>query len=293
MHCLVTNNKIIFFRCCVSGVDCTLAEFSHEGFFKMFDFCKNKKELLEKIFHLKNEFTSQDVGKHSICNNAERCNWKDTKLKTITISNYCCNLVCKMCRYDYYCNDYVLDTYFKVLEEFKGIGIDNIIFNTSGEPFLRKEKILEYLKSLNKNDFKKAGFITNGTLLDREFIDELSKINNIKIGITVSMDSINPDTYKSIRRNDNFDKVMDNILYLKSKNLLNHVNIVIQKNNLNEINDMPGFWDNLNIKSQYMAQRGRTLKEDAIIFETDIYKNFVEKYHDRIEGYKPELYLES
>jgi len=186
----------------------------------------------------------------------KRCNFminEKNNLKGLYISLLkSCNLNCKFCcalstrtnKYD--------DLYFKVLNKLteKEYNLEIINLTNKGEPFLYYDKTIDFLKKLNNNITKKIYVITNGINLNKERIDELyniSKEKNIKIEIQVSLNAFNKDTYKNLMGQDYFDKVVENILYLKEKNLLILVSYVVVKENEKEVEDFENFFKKRNI----------------------------------------------
>jgi MoaA/NifB/PqqE/SkfB family radical SAM enzyme len=81
-----------------------------------------------------------------------------------------------------------------------------------GEPFMIDIylKIWERIRKINPKVV--IHITTNGTFLNKR-IKEL--LNGLKAGFIVSIDSIVPETYRQIRVNGNFDKVMENLEYFR------------------------------------------------------------------------------
>lgn len=81
-----------------------------------------------------------------------------------------------------------------------------------GEPFM----IDIYLKIWERIQKIKPGIrmhiTTNATFLNRRIKDLLESLN---AGIILSIDSVNPETYKKIRINGNYQKVMENLEYFR------------------------------------------------------------------------------
>lgn len=82
---------------------------------------------------------------------------------------------------------------------------------TGGEPLLRKD-IIEILNFMNKLGLK-ASLTTNGILLNKGVISQLSKLNIFNINI--SLESINKKNHDFFRGTKSFEKTMNNILKLK------------------------------------------------------------------------------
>jgi MoaA/NifB/PqqE/SkfB family radical SAM enzyme len=149
-----------------------------------------------------------------------------------------------MCRKDIVIDKLETEIYYKVLNKCRNLSLDILEFTTAGEPFLYKDRLLEFLETLTTKDTKQVNFITNGTLLDKEYIDKLEQIkikNGINISICVSIDSINEAGYKIVRGGD-FNKVIENTEYLNSKKLLDRVICTISLPVLFQVPNVKEFW---------------------------------------------------
>lgn len=80
-----------------------------------------------------------------------------------------------------------------------------------GEPFMIKIYLKIWERILKINPSVRIHITTNGTLLTQRVKDLLEGLN---AGIIISVDSIREETYKKIRVNGSFQKVMENIDYL-------------------------------------------------------------------------------
>ena len=93
---------------------------------------------------------------------------------------------------------------------------------------------------------------TNGTILTSRVKDILSR-GNFQIG--VSLDSLNKETYESIRINANFDKVMDNILYFNDycsrKNIKFSISTCVMRQNWRELPDFINFCNRLDATATF------------------------------------------
>jgi len=156
-----------------------------------------------------------------------------------------CNLNCIMCSDE--CSTSFLseqgsslekgvyeDSFVNQLEEFIP-HLDQVRF-FGGEPFLIPiyYKIWERIVAINPDC--KINVQTNATILN-DRIKELLKKGNFIIG--VSIDSFNKNTYETIRRNANFEKVMHNVEYFaeyaKLKNIHLGVAVCPMKQNWEEL----------------------------------------------------------
>lgn len=161
------------------------------------------------------------------------------EIDTVNVSiTQTCNLNCKMCGYDHSPNKEIDELYFKILEQLKGHNLKTIQLTQEGEPFFYKSRTINYLKSLHNNDCKNVFIVSNLTLLNENDIIDLHNIiinNNIKIIMHASIDGMTESTYKKIRRNNLFDKVIHNAELLIENKILKCINFVVQDDNIAEI----------------------------------------------------------
>jgi len=125
-----------------------------------------------------------------------------------------CNLKCKGCwAADYQKNSNLsYEKLDELLTEAKKIGVIEILM-TGGEPMMRKDDILKLCRKHNKLTF---GLFTNGTLIDEDFADEMVKLGNLNVYI--SIEGFREET--DMRRgNGTYDKVIAAMDLLKKKDL--------------------------------------------------------------------------
>lgn len=104
-----------------------------------------------------------------------------------------------------------------------GMGIDKIRI-TGGEPFVRPcvMELLEYLSGLD--GLKDISITTNATKIGRH-IDRLKDLG-IR-NINVSLDAIQPETFKKITRKDTFQLVYQNLIRLITEGFQVRINFVV------------------------------------------------------------------
>jgi MoaA/NifB/PqqE/SkfB family radical SAM enzyme len=78
-----------------------------------------------------------------------------------------------------------------------------------GEPLLFKSEIYDILQGIEDTSIRTV-IITNGVLLDKVFINTVSKYN---IHIVVSIDTIDRDFWKFVRGTNSYDRVLNNFEY--------------------------------------------------------------------------------
>lgn len=133
-----------------------------------------------------------------------------------------CNLECVMC------NGYFSSSIRKNREKLPAVPmvyddrfveeLDEFIPHLTDAKFLGGEPFMIdiYLKIWERIQKIKPGIrihiTTNATFLNRRVKDLLESLN---AGIILSIDSVNPDTYKKIRINGNYQRVMENLEYFR------------------------------------------------------------------------------
>jgi MoaA/NifB/PqqE/SkfB family radical SAM enzyme len=125
-----------------------------------------------------------------------------------------CNLSCKGC----WAADYKKSSHIsykrldELLAEAKKIGIKHI-FMSGGEPLMRKDEILKLCRKHSKLTF---GIFTNGTLIDRHFVDEMANLGNINVFL--SIEGFRDET--DMRRGQGtYDRIMAVIGLLKERDI--------------------------------------------------------------------------
>ncbi len=162
-----------------------------------------------------------------------------------------CNLKCEMCireKIDVPIGTMTFKDFEKILEELDSLS--KIHLSGQGEPLLNKE-LFDMIKYANNRGIT-IFFTTNGTMLTKEIINKICKVDIGEIGI--SIDSTIRKKYERIRKGANFNKVKINIknlvLELKKnkKKTIVSTSAVILKDNLNEMPEFIKLANSLGIK---------------------------------------------
>lgn len=145
---------------------------------------------------------------------------KFPKMVVVNVS-YICNAKCMHCVHtinpssrkvvgkDYFVNDAV----FKHLADECGKYNAYIRITGTGEPLLHPN-ILELVKYA-KGSGCKVSMITNGSLLTKAVADALLEYDID--GLEFSIDAVSKNVYEKIREGLNFDKLLENISYVKAR----------------------------------------------------------------------------
>lgn len=212
---------------------------------KLKDFLEmNNTELSSYLNNIrKNQLDFSVMPQMLTCNPPCTCVGKELKYLNVSLDTSC-NLHCRMCRAGVHISKEETEIYYKVLDKCRGLHLDVLELTTVGEPFLYKERALEFLNSLTPDDTKQVNIITNGTLLSKEYIDKLEdmvKKTGVYIRVSVSIDSIDEIGYKLVRGGD-FNRVVENTEYLNSKKMLTSVLCTISMPVLHQVPNVKKFW---------------------------------------------------
>ncbi|WP_069472701.1 radical SAM protein [Candidatus Marithrix sp. Canyon 246] len=190
----------------------------------------------------------------------------------VEVSNIC-NLHCIMCPID----DIEAPKRKLTLDEFKHI-LSQFPFLTKiglygiGEP-LNNPRIYEMIKICHDRNIE-TEFVSNATLFNETRINKLIEagLSNIYI----SIDSVNPQKYESIRVGSNFEKVIQNLKTLidckkaaNSKTPLIGISTVTMSENVKELIDIINFISTLEIDRLIITGLNTTYTEQNISIKQD------------------------
>lgn len=243
-------NKINLIRCCYKPNE-IIKQYT-------IDDVINSENFVDEIKNLAcQRMSNHDYKIYDYCKTNDKiCDWYNDEIDTITISTSTrCNLNCIMCNYKEKYNTNDKFVYFTLLNKIKNNHLKTIELTFEGEPFYYKEDTFNYIRSLTINDCQCLYIISNLTMLSENDIIELNNISNltnVKILFSVSIDGITEETYKKIRKNNLFNKVINNTVLLKNYNMLDKINFVVQEENLHELDMVFDFWKTYNINKDFL-----------------------------------------
>jgi len=148
-----------------------------------------------------------------------------------------CNLMCKHCYIGSSPYEKTRELTFQqvenVLKKLVDAGVF-VIYFTGGEPFVRSDfmRILELASDLGFG----VGVSTNGTLLSDDIVRKLSRLNIVKI--QVSLDGARKETHEFIRGPGTFDRTITAIKKLVEYNIPVGITTVFHRGNIKELKDM-------------------------------------------------------
>jgi len=185
-----------------------------------------------------------------------------------------CNLGCRFCvrtKMGVPFGSMSLETFKKILDKLDSLFKINL--SGQGELLLNPE-LFDMIKYANDRGIL-INISSNGTLLTKEIIDKICRVDIGEIGISV--DSTKKAKYEKVRINANFDELINNIKNLteeiKKRNRKTIVNIaaIIFKNNIDELPDF--------------VELGHKLGVNKISFQTlQTKENFFKSYDSEMKS---------
>ncbi len=128
-----------------------------------------------------------------------------------------CNFNCEYCfeenRIQEYMND---ETENAIIEYINTIGENKDVRITwyGGEPLLDKKRIYSISRKVQEKHNLLSSIITNGYLLDKEFIDDLKNLNIISIQITIDGSEDTHNRRRPHKNGKSYNVIMSNLEYL-------------------------------------------------------------------------------
>ena len=158
---------------------------------------------------------------------------------TIEITSKC-NLECKYCFAGsgiYNSTELPYKSIVEAIDNLMTLGNMHFLI-MGGEPTLHPDflRIIEYIKRKNAH----VGFSTNGIMLSDSFCQKLHSIG-ISHNVYVSIDTINPITYKDITGRDRFNKVIANLANLRNNGIRYAISCVVIKQNIELLDEIYQF----------------------------------------------------
>lgn len=166
-----------------------------------------------------------------------------------------CNIKCNICeiRKDKPINEFTSNEVKNLISQAIDWGIEEFVLS-GGEPFVRDD-IFEILDFVKEKDYH-IGILTNGILLDKEFINRLFPylVRNT-LSLSISLDALTPEIHDDIRGCKGcFEKTSNGLKLLsKFKNQYPNINFntisIILNENLKELLPLANFLKSLNVNS--------------------------------------------
>jgi len=191
-----------------------------------------------------------------------------------------CNVKCLYCHHDGIMpqsNEMTADEIFRIAQVAREIGIRKIRLS-GGEPLIRPD-IVEIVEKISTLGFKDVSITTNGTLMER-YAEKLVKAGLNRVN--VSLDTLNPDTYKFITTKNYLESAKKGIQAAAQAGMDPvKVNMVVMKDlNHEEIWDM----------FQFCKENGAVLQLIELLkTENCPDTEFIDQYHYEMEDLEEEL----
>lgn len=153
-----------------------------------------------------------------------------------------CNLRCEHCYIpDYYDNGFSIEQIFKLLDQLREMGIQNVSF-TGGEIFVRKDifEIIEYARK----HYMRVFLLSNGTLLTESIAKRLKELHISEFSTTLfSMDHSIHDSIT--RKKGSWEALMNGLSMLKKYDIITKIKTPIMKKNVDGIQNIKDFCEKM------------------------------------------------
>jgi hypothetical protein len=255
---------------------------------------------LEEIFKNYKEERNKIIEKKCLPDKAFyiNLNYSENKIQeAINLSiDSACNINCKFCSYAKDRKNQSKDESEKriqvsneILKKMLSIHFaqsSEFIFRSTGigEPFFNNYFKNEWLFNVKKENFNSIRIISNVNCVDTNYLKKLkcyTDENKIDIKITASFDGVNKENYERIMMGANFEKAVENILFLNKNNMLDSINYSITSESVNEFKKY-----NIIDEFKKLGFEGATLflmKETRFDKKTNeiniLYDEFINKYN--------------
>lgn len=162
-----------------------------------------------------------------------------------------CNLNCKHCAENQDIKkENEIDSMWVLQQLKKSILLEVPVISISGgEPFLNSTLPKFVVEGIRTTNFD-FDITTNGYFLEKikEIVENVSLENRNRIAFHISIDGMET-THNQIRRNRySFEKAIESVIYLVKQEILVNINTVVQKDNLQELNDLQEFFRKISPK---------------------------------------------
>lgn len=209
-----------------------------------YSYC-NKNECPHLIKLIRNgEISSSVFIKKEDVNENDLLN-KDRKLELRPGIDYSCNLSCPSCRTSLIKlnkNEVkkINNEFSNIISEF-GKYMASLHVSAVGDPFTSKT-IMNFFMNFDKTLYPKLDEIviyTNGNLFNKKNWNKIPNIHKYVRTIQISVDAANPETYKKVRRNGNWEELIKNIKFILTIPNIAFIGytFVVQDTNYKEMKD--------------------------------------------------------
>lgn len=249
--CIDPDGNVLFCPDCYMLKTATIGNLNNNSFKEIWNSKKAvniRKQILKKLYcYCSYEYCQQKSSYHSFivpCKNIDfNLNQKKYPKMVSFGIDYDCNVNCIMCRKDvWHCSN---DEYEKIKEKIDTVYLpilkdaEYLTVSTTSDPFASRASRLLIKKSAQMYPNLKFHILTNGILCDEFNCQELEIIDRLG-SVMFSVHACTKQTYDSIVKNGNFERVCKNIelmSYMKSQGKLENffLSFVVSSRNYFEI----------------------------------------------------------
>lgn len=220
----------------------------------------------------------------------ESKNKMEKSLKTIYLYiTFGCNQKCQYCwiHNNLSCPDKKMPVTMVETAISEGIllGLERVKI-TGGEPFINPD--LASIVNLLLNKGLKVDIETNGTLINSQWIDSISKVENLFFKI--SLDAATSEIHDSLAQSEVFERTIKNIHLLSERSIKYGIVTVLNHTNVNQLEDIITFASNLGAVSHRIILNiqpiGRGKNVDDIKLNLNETIDVIDRFYQLNEQYK-------
>lgn len=201
---------------------------------------------------------------------------------TLNITNTC-NLFCKHCYIEASNknkNFLSLEQVKVIVQKLKPYMVKSCYFNVSGGEALMNPECIDILRYLSEEGIENLNLVSNGTLIDDEKAEQLSKIKGLSVQI--SLDGASAKVHESIRGKNTYDRTINGIRNCIQKEIKVSLSPIVTQDLFEEIEEYFELGKKLGVSSIFLQpinDVGRAKKNGLErVNDADVFRKFVELY---------------
>lgn len=191
-----------------------------------------------------------------------------------------CNFQCRHCSVAWHkCNEEMnLDQIRDIANQLEKYDVEMIAIS-GGEPSLHKN-FIDVVKLLAQKFMVKIN--TNAYNLDL-WLKELDGLQN-RVMLQISIDGYDASTFKFIRQNDSYSKIIENVQYCRKMQFSVVIKTILSAKTKNHIEDLKKMADSLDCQLAigFLAKQGRSCENNEIALTGE---EIIEQYKKHTENY--------
>jgi radical SAM protein with 4Fe4S-binding SPASM domain len=198
--------------------------------------------------------------------------------------SYACNMSCVHCYQPTNAELLNIGTIKTLIQDLSRINVYKISIS-GGEPLLHPQ-IYEVFDLVQKYNIRLSSIFTNGTLINKIFIDYFKSFWSYSPEIMLSVDSLNKKTFETFRGNGTYEKVLKSLSLLLGNNFAVTINTMVTNINISEIESMYDIFSTLPIQRWRIGtpkysgsyKNNRSALDPAREDLQSVYKNILSRY---------------